>query len=440
MLKQFEEHILKQQLFTKKSKLLFAFSGGVDSVVLAYLMHKAGYQIELAHCNFKLRGAEANDDTAFCENFAQLINVPFHVIYFDTKEYAQANKLSIQMAARELRYNWFQTLSKEKGFDYIITAHHANDVIETLLINLTRGTGINGLKGIPQQHKNLVRPLLFATKEQILAFAKTHNLKYREDSSNQEVKYKRNFIRHQIMPQLKQLNPSLEQTLLSSISFFKQSADIVAHFAKLKHKEICIESPEQLEIDLILLNQELQKESLLFEWLRTKGFKTNNIEQLCNLLLYDNSTGKLFKTKTHILTIDRKKIIVKPLLIQEESTSYQINSMSEITHLPISLSINKVNELPQVYLNNAIYIDEASLTFPLTLRKKKVGDKFKPFGMNGFKKVSDYFKDIKLSLFEKKDVWILENTTHIIWIIGYRMDDRCKVTQQTRNIVQVSFL
>lgn len=438
MLNLIEEHILKQRLFTKKSKLLLAFSGGVDSVVLAYILHQAGYQIELAHCNFKLRGIEANDDSVFCRNFAQSLKVPFHIIYFDTKEYAQANKLSIQMAARELRYNWFQTLSKEKEFDYIITAHHANDVIETLLINLTRGTGINGLKGIPQQHKNLVRPLLFATKEQILAFAKTHNLNYREDSSNQEVKYKRNFIRHQIMPQLKQLNPSVEQTILSSISFFKQSADIVAHFAKQKFKEICIETSQQLEINIELLNLEPQKESLLFEWLRSKGFKTNNIEQLCNLLLYNDSTGKLFKTKTHILTIDRKKIIVKPLLVSEESTSYEINSMSELTHLPIPLSINQVNELPQVYLKSVIYIDETSLIFPLILRKKKVGDKFKPFGMNGFKKVSDYFKDIKLSLFEKKDVWILENANHIIWIVGYRMDDRCKVTKLTKHIVQVS--
>ena len=230
MLKRFEVNINKNTLLNKTDKLLLAFSGGVDSLVLADLLHKAGYNIELAHCNFQLRGQEAKDDTAFCENFAKSINTKFHVIYFDTKAYAAEHKLSIQMAARELRYNWFKSLKVEHSFDFILTAHHANDNVETVFVNLIRGTGIKGLQGIPEKQNDIVRPLLFATKDEIKDYAIKNKLVFREDSSNQEIKYKRNFIRHQIIPELKKLNPALEETFSTSIQFFKQSEDIVAEF------------------------------------------------------------------------------------------------------------------------------------------------------------------------------------------------------------------
>ncbi|MBK6986571.1 MAG: tRNA lysidine(34) synthetase TilS [Bacteroidetes bacterium] len=273
MLKRLEVNINKNTLFSKTDKLLVAFSGGIDSVVLADLLNKAGYNIELAHCNFQLRGQEAKDDTAFCENFAKSISAPFHVIYFDTKTYAAEHKLSIQMAARELRYNWFKTLKAEHGFNYILTAHHANDNVETVFVNLIRGTGIKGLQGIPEKQHDIIRPLLFATKEEIKEYVKKNELLFREDSSNQEVKYKRNFIRHQIIPELKKLNPALEETFATSIQFFKQSADIVTEFANQKFKIICKEENNQLFIDINLLLQEAQKETLLFEWLYLKTLK-----------------------------------------------------------------------------------------------------------------------------------------------------------------------
>ena len=238
MIKQFEINITRNELFRKTDKLLIAFSGGVDSVVLTDLLYKSGYNIELAHCNFQLRGHEANDDTNFCKNFANSIPIPIHVSYFDTKAYAVEHKLSIQMAARELRYTWFNELIEKNNYSAIITAHHANDAIETLFVNLIRGTGIKGLQGIPAKQNKVVRPLLFATKEDIKLYASKNKLAYREDSSNQEIKYKRNFIRHQIIPKLKELNPALEETFTTSIHFFKQSSEIVKQFADLKFVEI----------------------------------------------------------------------------------------------------------------------------------------------------------------------------------------------------------
>ena len=438
MLKQFELNTSKNTLFSKTDKLLVAFSGGVDSVVLAHLLHKAGYTIELAHCNFQLRGIEANDDTVFCENFAKSINAPFHVIYVDTKTYASEHKLSIQMAARELRYGWFKTLKTVHHFDYILTAHHANDNVETLLVNLIRGTGIKGLQGIPEKQNDMVRPLLFATKEEIRAYAVKNKLVFREDSSNQEVKYKRNFIRHQIIPHLKTLNPSLEETIHTSVQFFKQSSDIVSEFAHLKFNQICKEENDLLKMDISLLKREPQKETLLFEWLFPKGFKTDQIEQLSEVLMSDKNIGKLFSSATHQLVVDRHYIYVKPTALEQPVSSYVIYSISDTAHLPIKLTISETIDEKFSIDTHTISMSSSSLLFPLTLRQWKQGDKFKPFGMKGFKKLSDFFKDQKLSRFEKEQVWILENPEHIIWVVGYRLDDRCRINEGEHQAIEIT--
>jgi tRNA(Ile)-lysidine synthase len=437
VLKRFEVNINKNTLLNKTDKLLLAFSGGVDSLVLADLLHKAGYNIELAHCNFQLRGQEAKDDTAFCENFAKSINTKFHVIYFDTKAYAAEHKLSIQMAARELRYNWFKSLKVEHSFDFILTAHHANDNVETVFVNLIRGTGIKGLQGIPEKQNDIVRPLLFATKDEIKDYAIKNKLVFREDSSNQEIKYKRNFIRHQIIPELKKLNPALEETFSTSIQFFKQSADIVAEFAQLKFKSICKEENSQLFIDIILLLQEAQKETLLFEWLYRKNFKTSQIQQLVEVLMTNKQVGKQFSSATHQLVVDRKYIIVQALEKEPSEKVFVIKSISDTAHLPIKLNFEETSHREFSKVKNEITIAFSDNLFPLTLRKWKQGDKFKPLGLNGFKKLSDFFKDQKLSLFEKEATWILESKEHIVWVVGYRMDDRCKLTDETEKVIKI---
>jgi tRNA(Ile)-lysidine synthase len=342
------------------------------------------------------------------------------------------------MAARELRYNWFKTLKTEHSFDFILTAHHANDNVETVFVNLIRGTGVKGLQGIPEKQNDIIRPLLFATKEDIKEYALKNKLLFREDSSNQEIKYKRNFIRHQIIPELKKLNPALEETFSTSIQFFKQSADIVAEFAQLKFKSICKEENSQLFIDIILLLQEAQKETLLFEWLYRKNFKTSQIQQLVEVLMTNKQVGKQFSSATHQLVVDRKYIIVQALEKEPSEKVFVIKSMSDTVHLPINLHFEESTNREFSKDKNEISIAYSNNLFPLTLRKWKQGDKFKPLGLNGFKKLSDFFKDQKLSLFEKEDTWILENKEHIVWIVGHRVDDRCKITEETEKILRIT--
>lgn len=438
MLKQLEVNIRKNDLFGKEHRLLLAFSGGVDSVVLAHLLHNAGYSCSLAHCNFRLRGDEAQGDSAFCESFAKELGVPVFTKEFDTKAYAAEHKLSIQMAARELRYHWFKELMAEHGFDRLLTAHHANDNVETLLVNLVRGTGIKGLQGIPERQDNLVRPLLFATKEDIMAYAEKHQLLYRNDSSNAEVKYKRNFIRHKVIPELKSLNPALEETIHTSVQFFKQSAEIVQTYAKEKYTSICHEVQEQLFIDIKALSKEPYKETVLFEWLHHRHFKPRQIAQLCEVIHSEKHSGKQFSSPTHRLVVDRKYIIVQPFEKGPLQSAYTIISPDDTTHLPIALSIEEVSEAVFSDNRNEIVIPYTEQLFPLTLRRWKQGDKFRPFGMKGFKKLSDFFKDQKLSLFEKEAVWILANKEQIIWIIGHRMDDRCRIEGNEKSLVKIT--
>ncbi|MBA3683151.1 MAG: tRNA lysidine(34) synthetase TilS [Bacteroidetes bacterium] len=438
MQKKFESNILKNQLFSKKDSLLLAISGGIDSVVLAHLLKNAGFEFALVHCNFKLRGKDSNADETFCKTLAKKLNVKFYSQQFDTTEYSKKNKVSIQMAARELRYTWFNELLKKNKFDHLITAHHTNDVIETIFINLCRGTGIKGLKGIPEKTGNIVRPLLNFTKEEINTFAKKEKIKFRTDKSNFEDKYERNLLRLEVIPKLKKLHPALEQTFLSNIANFKAEAEIVNDFLAEKTKQLISEKGEQVLIDKNKLKKEKHLNTLLHYILETFGFNATQINDIKNNIISKGETGKLFFTSNFTLTIDREFIFIKPGANQS-SEAISIRSFEELKGSAL-LSLQEVKNF-KTLKKNELVIEKESLIFPLKIRGKKTGDKFRPFGMKGFKLISDFLKDQKLNAFEKEKCLLLENGNgEIIWVIGFRSDDRYKVTGKEKKLLKITII
>lgn len=434
----FEQHIHKQQLFAKNNKLILAFSGGVDSVVLATLLLKLNYKFELAHCNFNLRGKESEKDESFCKSFAKNHNLKIHVQNFDTKSYMKIKKLSVQMAARELRYHWFNQLVKVHHYDFIVTAHHANDTIETLLVNLIRGTGINGLIGIPDKQNKIVRPLLFFSKHEILTYAEKNKINFRHDSSNDEVKYARNYIRHKIINDLKKINPSVEKTLLNNIELFKQAALIVNAYSTEKRKQFVKENKNRIEISYRNLLKETSPHLLLHEWLAPFGFNSSQTEQLFESLK-EKSTGKLFLSENYQLLINRESILVEPKqTLETNDEEFEIKSVVEFQNLPIKIVAVKTKSKSLSTDKNIGLFDADLIKFPLQLRKWKQGDKFMPLGMNNFKKLSDFFISNKIPLTEKNKIWLLVNANEeIIWVVGKRIDDRFKVSPDTKSILKL---
>lgn len=419
--------------------MLLAFSGGADSVVLAHLLKDNGYKFELAHCNFNLRGKESDLDEKFCVDFAKKIKIKIHVKQFDTKSYVKIKKLSVQMAARELRYHWFNELTNQHHFDFILTAHHANDSIETLLVNLTRGTGINGLQGIPAKQNKIVRPLLYATKTVILNYAETKKIKFRHDSSNDEVKYTRNYLRHKIIPALKKINPSVEQTLLHNIGLFKQSAAIVAEYSAEKRKEIVTEQDGQLKILISPLLKQTSPLVLLHDWLDEYGFNSVQLTQLLTGL-EEKLPGKIFYAEKHQLLVDRNFLIVSLTETEKNEEEFELKNINAFKNLPIKLQAKLVKENKVIADKNIGLFDYEKIKFPLTLRKWQNGDKFMPLGMNNFKKVSDFFISNKVPLTEKNKIWILANSNNdIIWIIGYRIDERYKLQPQSEQFLKIEY-
>lgn len=438
MQKKFESNILKNQLFSKKDSLLLAISGGIDSVVLAHLLKTTGFKFALAHCNFNLRGKDSKEDEIFCKDLAKQLGVKFYCEYFDTKTYSKTNKVSIQMAARELRYAWFNKLIKKNKFDHLITAHHANDVIETIFINLCRGTGIKGLKGIPEKTGNIVRPLLNFTKEEINSFAKKEKIKFRLDKSNLEDKYERNLLRLEVIPKLKKLHPALEQTFLNNISNFKSEAEIVNDFLAEKTKQLISEKGEQVLIDKNKLKKEKHLSTILYYILETFGFNGSQINDIKTNLTEKGEVGKLFFAFNYTLTIDRDFIFIKPGVNQnpEAVTIHSFDELKRSGHL----KLKKLSKFERTNKNELI-IEKNKLIFPLNIRAKRTGDKFRPFGMKGFKLISDFLKDQKLNAFEKEKCLILENGNgEIIWVIGYRSDDRYKVTGDNNELLKITVI
>ncbi len=435
MLQEFKEHITTHLSFLSGSRLLIACSGGLDSVVLIKLCHELQFEFGTAHCNFKLRGLESDDDEKFVKALADKVRSPFFVMHFDTKKYAKDHHLSIQMAARELRYTWFRELAEKYRYDYILTAHHADDTLETFLINLSRGTGIEGLTGIPETNDKLVRPLLPFSRDQIMEFAKKSALQWREDSSNNSTKYVRNKLRHDVIPDLKSVHPQFLQNFQTTLKYVNQSNDFIKNQVLNMKKELF----ESLDNDVvrILINRLREygnPRTSLYFLLNDYGFKAwDDIEQMITA-----QSGKQIFSETHRLVKDRGYLLLSPIAEEISDRMYTIPEEENMLMIPSGmLKFKIVKEISHVDMKT-IYVDKEKLKYPLTVRKWKEGDYFYPLGMKGKKKLSKYFKDEKLSLLAKERVWLLCSEKEIVWIINYRADNRFKIMPQTKQILKIT--
>ena len=433
MLNHLKTHIEKRLGFLNQSKLLIAISGGIDSVVLTHLCHKLGLNISLAHCNFNLRGKESDADEGFVLELAENLELEVFVQRFDTELYAKDNKRSIQMAARELRYSWFSELAEQLKFDFILTAHHADDNLETFLINFTRGTGLEGLTGIPEVNDKFVRPLLSFSSKVIETYARTNNIKWRDDSSNKSVKYLRNKLRHEVVPILKEINPGLLQSFQTTLNNLNESSEIVEESIDVFLKK-AIESIGDKEVRFKI--SEFKKlnnpKPYLFESLKEFGF--NEWNDVVGLL--DAETGKQVFSPTHRLIKNREYLLLSEINLEE---SISISISDNVSQVETPFGILFFDEADAIFgeRTNIIFADKDALNFPLTIRKYKAGDVFHPLGMTGKKKVSKYFKDEKLSLLDKENTWLLCSGDDIVWIINRRADNRFRVTENTKRILKI---
>ncbi|MDC6363203.1 MULTISPECIES: tRNA lysidine(34) synthetase TilS [Flavobacteriaceae] len=434
MLKQFTEHINSNLPFLKEKPLLLACSGGVDSVVLAHLCVASGLKVTLAHCNFQLRGEESDTDEIFVQDLGEKLGLEVITHQFDTEKYAVAYRGSIQMAARELRYQWFNEVLNTGEFDFVLTAHHADDDLETFLINLSRGTGIEGLSGIPVQNEKVIRPLLNFSRQEILDHAKNNALEWREDSSNSESKYLRNKIRLDIVPQLKTLHPTFLENFKRTQSHLEQTQSLVRHHVEEIRKKLFESQGDIIRVSVEKLQGLKPLVGYLYELFRAYGFtEWNDVEGLLHAM-----SGKEVRSKTHRLVKDRTHLILSPIETGLEEVFWISDDVKELEK-PINLRLQNVKTIENTG-RNTIYLDKEKLNFPLLLRNWEKGDYFYPYGMDGKKKLSKFFKDEKVDVISKEKQWLLCSNDTIAWVVGRRADKRFKVEDSTKDILKITLV
>ena len=415
-----------------RQQYLLAFSGGIDSVVLAEIFKSLSLDFALAHCNFKLRGKESDQDQSFVENYAQANQIPLFVKVCDLSQ----NDENTQIAARNARYEWFDELLQKHSFDYLITAHHLNDSVETFFINLMRGSGLKGLTGIQSTGK-IIRPMLGVSRKEIEKFATENQLSWREDSSNASDKYRRNFIRHQIIPAFEKLQPGFLQAMQKTMGYLQQSESVVQEWFEKAYRELVEIKNDSQILDLQKFENFQHKELFLHEWLSAYGFSDR--KAIANLTQKAQS-GKYLLSDSHRLYRHQNYLILEPVT-KLENGEYLIEENQNTVEKPIALSLKRftANEVGEQYKKaskNEVYLDLDQLKFPLRIRKWQAGDYFYPLGMKGKKKVSDFFKDEKISLSEKEKIWLICDRNHqIVWIAGKRADNRYKISDQTKRIL-----
>lgn len=440
MFDKFLQYVREQNLFERSHRLLLGISGGVDSVVLAHLIDKMGNEFAIAHCNFNLRGDESDGDESFVEKLADNLGVKYYHTSFKTKEIADLKGISIEMAARDLRYNWFEEIRTEIDYDYIVVGHHLDDVLETFILNLSRGTGIRGLSGIKPRNGKILRPLLFATRNDIEQYASENEMEHRFDKSNDDTTIKRNKVRHEILPELEKLNPSFKRNLQQTIAYMNDTETIFFEkIADVRNRVVTVEDGwTKLSIDE--LNQLSPLSTYLFELLRPFNFNADTVNDIIREL--DGESGARFFSENHRLVIDREYLIVTPL-VEKTQNKFYIEKNTHFIDEPIRMrfSIHRyTSDFKIPTTSDVVVLDYDKLRFPILIRKWQQGEYFKPLGMSGFKKVSDFFIDQKMSIPEKENTWILTSEEKVVWIVGRRLDDRYKITPDTKLVLRIDLI
>lgn len=438
--KRFARYIKEKNLFTPEDKILLTVSGGVDSMVMLTLCEALNYNIGVAHCNFSLREKESDEDEVMVEEYCKKLKVPFFNMRFATKQEMERTGESVQMAARRLRYDWFERLALEEGYNIIAIAHHADDSIETFFINLFRGTGLKGLTGITKMRGKVVRPMLFTSRKEILEYAHENKVEYREDSSNRSTKYLRNKIRLGLIPRIREINPKFTELMGNNIQRLSDAQHFIQTSIERLRAQILTTSSTQNIIDPSLIDDDYPVGFVIYEILSSYGFKGDVVESLVRSIEQQNS-GKKFYSKENVAYIDRGKIIIEPIeeddpcecLLAEFSTKiYCGNSMIYVEKLDID-EIESLN-----VADNVALLDLEKLSFPLTARRWAEGDNFIPLGLTGHKKVSDMLIDAKVSVSEKKRQFVLCNGEEIVWLIGRRINEKYKITKQTEYVLRLT--
>lgn len=433
-LQNFKAFIGQHGLFTGKDKVLLAISGGKDSVLMAQLFKLLGGDFGIAHCNFNLRAEESQRDEDFVRQLSLQLRVPFHLTHFNTRAYAEGNHVSTQMAARTLRYDWFEEIRQGYDYDVIALAQHQDDAIETVLLNLTRGTGIAGLHGIFPKRGHLIRPLLFLSRNEIEQLIADHKIAYVEDSSNSSTKYARNKLRLKVIPELKEINPNLEQTFAHNIQRFAETEQVLQKVVAELSLSMLDRRGDTVHVSLKKIEKLEPRTLLLFELLKPFGASEFLIAEILQSL--GKQSGTSFFSHTHRFTIDRSDLIVSLQSSVSENHLQMIHpNDTGVTFAGKEIQISTSGCVYFEKDEGRAYVDADKLLFPLVLRSRQPGDKFKPIGMKGFKKVSDYLIDEKIPLTVKDQIPVLVNGNgEIIWIAGLRQDERYRITSSTKTV------
>lgn len=439
----FVEYLHKQALCQPQQRVLLAVSGGKDSVMMTRLFVESGYSVGIAHCNFGLRGVESDADEALVYQLAKTLDVPFYVTRFDTTGYARGAGISIQMAARELRYAWFETIRASQGYDYIAVAQHRNDHVETLMLNLVRGTGLAGLRGIQPKRGHVIRPMLFLSAAEIEKYVEQHGLAYRDDASNFSTKYARNKIRMEVIPRLKELNPDLEATLAKNMTHFNDAYVVLQRYieylrTQLFHKH----NAEEWRISIADLTDLYPQEFLLYELFKPFGFSEAVLTDLARSL--PGTPGKRFASPSHVLYIDREEVVISPSVPATDNVVYDTAAVLEKVGDCVQWGGYRFEAQLSTYTAVAMnphiaQFDARKIVFPLQIRSWKKADMFQPLGMSGRKKLSDLYVSLKIPAYRKHTVPVVVNGNgDILWVVPYRMDDRYKITSKTKKVLTLA--